>query len=110
MRLLPESAVATTAAVTEDDATDVAGDTVTEADTLEDTRLLLLDGNTVAAAVVDEATATATVAVATVTAAPAVAALLLLLLRDADMDAVAGAAGGGRLLTKGLLLSRSARR
>lgn len=115
MRPLPESAAATTAAATEDDAMDVDGDT-TEADTtLEETTMLFDGGTTVVVVEAVAATATAAAAVATVTAATpvdadAVAALLRPFLREADIDAVAGAAGGGKLLTKGLLLSRSARR
>lgn len=92
---------------------DVAGDT-TEADTtLEETTMLFDGGTTVV--VVEEVAATAIAAVATVTAAmpadaDAVTALLRPFLREADIGVVVGAAGGGKLLTKGLLLSRSARR
>lgn len=112
MRPLPESVAATTAAATEDDAMDVAGDTA-EADTTLEETAMLLDGGTTVEDIA--ATATAAAAVATVTAAtPAVAdtvaALLRPFLREVDIGAVAGAAGGGKLLTKGLLLSRSARR
>jgi len=94
---------------------DVAGDT-TEADTtLEETTILFDGGTTVVVVEEVAATAIAAVAVATVTAAmPAdadvVAALLRPFLREADIGVVTGAAGGGKLLTKGLLLSRSARR
>lgn len=115
IRPLPESAAATTAAATEDDAMDVTGDT-TEADTTLEETTILFDGGTIVVVVVEEvaATAAAVAAVATVTATPAeadtVAALLRPFLREADIGAVTGAAGGGRLLTKGLLLSRSARR
>jgi len=113
MRPLPESAAATTAAATEDDAMDVTGDT-TEADTTLEETTMLFDGGTIVVVVEEEVAATAAAAVATVTATPAeadtVAALLRPFLREADIGAVTGAAGGGKLLTKGLLLSRSARR
>lgn len=112
MRPLPESAVATTAAATEDDGmVDVAGDTaaVVGTTTLEVTTLPLVFFDCCTTGVV---AVTEDVAIVTVTpvAADAVAALLRPFLREADIGAVAGAAGGGRLLTKGLLLSRSARR
>lgn len=113
MRPLLESVAATTAAAIEDDAMDVAGDTAEADTTLEETTMLFDDGMTIV--VVEDIAATATAAAAVATAAmpavaDAVAALLRPLLREPDRGAVAGVAGGGKLLTKGLLLSRSARR
>lgn len=114
MRPLPESAVATTVPATEEDAmVDVVGDTAAVVDTtFEETTLPLMffDCCVTAVVVVEEAVTVTVATVTPVVAADAVAALLRPFLREADIGAVAGAAGGGRLLTKGLLLSRSARR
>lgn len=95
-------------AATEDDTIDVAGDTTEVDTTLEDTILLFDGGTTVVVA--EETTAALATVTAVTPAADAVAVFLRPLLREAAIGAVAGAAGGGRLLTKGLLLSRSARR
>lgn len=101
-RLEAESVLATTA----------VADNTAVAEVDEDTVEVATEEATVAAATEEDeepaaVTALTALTVLTTLTTPLAVTLLLLVLRDEDIGAFAG---GGRLLTKGLLLSRSARR
>ena len=87
-------------------ATTAVADNTAVAEVDEDTVEVATEEATVTAATEEDEEPAAVTAFTALTT-PLAVALLLLVLRDEDIGAFAG---GGRLLTKGLLLSRSARR
>lgn len=102
-RLGPESLAATTAAVADNAAAAELEDAMVEVET----EVTVEEGAAADEAEETTATEAATAAVAVATTTAAEALLLLLRLEEDDIGALAG---GGKLFTKGLLLSRSARR